>query len=437
MRNFARVFLVGGAVRDQLLGREVKDRDWVVVGATPENMLTNGFEKVGADFPVFLHPESGEEYALARTERKSGKGYGGFTTVFSDDVTLEEDLLRRDLTVNAMALDPETGEVIDPYGGQADLEARTLRHVSEAFAEDPLRVLRVARFKARYHALGFTVADETLDLMRRLVDAGEMAHLTPERVWAETEKAMNEDHASQYFLTLYSCGALDALFPEIANLFWVPQPEEHHPEICTGVHTMLVLDRACELSSDPVMRFAALCHDLGKGTTPVDKLPHHQEHELRGAELVKSLCKRFKIPNQFRELAHIVAKYHTVAHGVLTCPHKTVLKLLERTDAFRRPERFEKFLLACEADAQGRAGFALREYCQTDILRAALAEANGVQTKTLLQQGFTGEALGQALHKERLAAVKRARHTMSYSSLRYKYLEAAENWKYYGQRGLE
>lgn len=415
-------YLVGGAVRDDLLGLPVRDRDWVVVGSTPEAMQAQGFLQVGADFPVFLHPVTREEYALARTER-------GPFPVFSPDVTLEEDLWRRDLTINAMALHPVTGELIDPCGGLRDLRQGVLRHASEAFADDPLRVLRVARFVAQYAAYGFSVAPETLALMRELVAADRLAEVPAERVWTETLKALTTEKPSAYFAALRQCGALRALFPEIDALFGVPQPPEHHPEVDTGLHTLLVLDRAAELSSDPETRFAALCHDLGKGTTPKAQWPHHGGHELRGADEVAKLCDRLKVPTAYASLARTVAKYHTVTHGAVTASAKTLLKLLERADAFRRPERFEQFLIVCEADAQGRMGLERQEYPQVDVMRAARREACEVAARQLMHLGLRGHALGQALHRARLRAVKNAKHLVNRSPVRDNYLIGREKAK--------
>ncbi|MEX2525241.1 MAG: multifunctional CCA addition/repair protein, partial [Gammaproteobacteria bacterium] len=360
-----KVYKVGGAVRDKLLGLPVKDRDWVVVGATPEEMTALGYRPVGRDFPVFLHPDSHEEYALARTERKTAPGYKGFSFNASPEVTLEEDLRRRDITINAMAED-ENGVIIDPYNGRADLETGILRHVSEAFVEDPLRVLRVARFAARF---GFRISDETLALMREISDSGELEALTPERVWTEMERALGEDRAPVFFQVLKDCGALVVLFPEIDRLFGVPQPERHHPEIDTGIHTLMVLEQACLMTADTRVRFAALVHDLGKGTTPKDRLPSHPSHEERGVKLIEKLCQRYRIPNRYRELAVIVSRYHLDCHRITEMRADTILKKLEGMDAFRRPDRFDDFLIACEADARGRKGFEDRDYPQPAFFR--------------------------------------------------------------------
>lgn len=388
-------------MRDRLLGLKVKDCDWVVVGATPEHMESLGYKPVGKDFPVFLHPETHEEYALARTERKSGRGYKGFTVQASPEVTLEEDLRRRDLTINAMAED-EHGALIDPYGGQADLSAKILRHVSPAFAEDPLRILRVARFAAQ---LKFTVADETLTLMRAITASGELPDLTPERVWQETARALAEPHPRCYVEVLRACGALAVLFPEIDRLFGVPQRADYHPEVDTGAHLLLVLDQAARLSTDPCVRFAALMHDLGKGTTPADLLPRHHGHEERSVRLLEKLCDRYRVPNDYRELAITVARYHGLCHRADELRPETTLKLLQSADAFRRPERFEHFLLACEADARGRLGLQDRPYPHADLLRRARQTAMAVDTTALLERGLTGESFAEELHQLRTAAI--------------------------------
>lgn len=400
-------FLVGGAVRDQLLGLPVKDRDWVVVGATPEEMLQAGFVQVGADFPVFLHPHTKEEYALARTERKSGVGYKGFICDFSPQVTLEEDLLRRDLTINAMALS-EDGQLIDPYGGRRDLEQKRLRHVSDAFREDPLRVLRVARFASRLAPLGFQVAEETLHYMREMSDSGELAFLTPERVWQETERALGEKMPWVYFQVLRDSHALRVIMPELDALFGVPQPPQHHPEIDTGLHSLLVLEQAAQLSDSTEVRFAALIHDLGKGTTPEELLPRHLDHEKRGLKLIKQLCQRLKVPNAHQALALMASEYHTHCHRALELRPSTIVKLLKHCDAFRRPERFEQFLLVCEADARGRTGLEQRDYPQPALLKAALAAARTVSAKELAAQGLSGAEIGEQLTQLQTQAVAEA-----------------------------
>jgi len=398
-------YLVGGAVRDKLLGLPVQDRDYVVVGATPEEMIAHGFKPVGADFPVFLHPETKEEYALARTERKSGHGYKGFKVYAAPDVTLEDDLRRRDLTINAMAED-EAGHLVDPYGGAADLRDGVLRHVSEAFAEDPVRILRVARFAARYAPRGFRVADETLALMRSMVKAGEADHLVAERVWAELERALGEERPSAFFWELRSCGALARLFPEIDRLFGVPQPSQHHPEVDTGVHVMLVLDAAARLSPDPRVRFAALVHDLGKGETPAVEWPKHVGHEERGAELVKALCERFRVPNEYRDLGVISARFHALCHRVAELRATTLVDTFEAIDAFRKPARVGMFVLACEADFRGRTGFEDRPYPQGALFREAFEAAQGVNTAAVASGIKDGAEIGRRIRDARVAAVK-------------------------------
>ena len=399
-----RTCLVGGAVRDRLLGLPVQDCDYVVVGATPDDLIAAGFKQVGADFPVFLHPQTGEEYALARTERKTGRGYHGFAVSFSPDVTLEQDLQRRDLTINAMAQD-QAGHVIDPFGGQADLAARRLRHVSPAFAEDPVRILRVARFAARFHRLGFVVADETADLMRRMVAAGEVDALVPERVWQEFERALREPDPQRFIGVLRDCGALARVLPELDRLFGVPQPAESHPEIDTGVHVLMVLEQAAHLSADPHVRFAALMHDLGKGATPPDQWPSHHGHEARSVALVKDIAARLKLPVAYRELALAVARDHGNAHRALQLRPGTLLEVLERTDALRRPQRFAQFLLACEADHRGRTGHEHRPYPQAQRLRQAFEAARGVDVRPLVERGLTGEAMREALRQARTRAI--------------------------------
>jgi tRNA nucleotidyltransferase (CCA-adding enzyme) len=403
-----KVYEVGGAVRDALLGLPVRERDWVVVGATPDELIAQGFRRVGKDFPVFLHPETGEEYALARTERKTGPGYTGFAFDTSSTVTLEQDLMRRDLTINAMARGGD-GELIDPWSGQADLAARLLRHVSPAFREDPLRVLRVARFAARFAPLGFKVASATLALMKDIVAAGEMEALRPERVWQETVKALATPRPDVYFETLRSCSALQRVFPEVDALFGVPQPERWHPEIDTGVHTLMALRLAAELGGSETVRFAVLTHDLGKGTTPTALLPRHHGHEHRSEELLGRLCERLPVPNRFRELALLVARYHGQVHKAEELKPQTVLKLIMAADGLRQPERFEELLLACEADARGRAGLAARPYPQAARLRTALAAARAVEASEVRSRhNVEGAALGRALHDARLAAIKAA-----------------------------
>jgi tRNA nucleotidyltransferase (CCA-adding enzyme) len=402
-----KTYLVGGAVRDRLLGLPVKERDWVVVGATPAELAALGYQPVGKDFPVFLHPGSKEEYALARTERKTGKGYHGFEVHAEPGVTLEEDLRRRDLTLNALAEDAD-GTLIDPYGGERDLKARVLRHVSPAFAEDPVRVLRAARFAARFAPLGFTVAPETLALMRGMAEDGEVDALVPERVWQETLKALACERPSVYFEVLRACGALKRVFPELDRLHGVPQPPKWHPEIDTGLHVMLVLDQAARLSPELAVRYAALTHDLGKGTTPKDVLPHHYGHEERSVKLVEGLSERLKTPREFRELAVLVAKHHGLVHKAEELRADTLLKLLESADAFRRPERFELFLTACEADHRGRTGLEDTPFPQADYLRRAAAAARAVSADALGAAGLSGAEIGTELRKQRLAAVRAA-----------------------------
>jgi tRNA nucleotidyltransferase (CCA-adding enzyme) len=398
-------YLVGGCVRDELLGRDSKDRDWVVVGATPEQMLAAGFKSVGKDFPVFLHPKTKEEYALARTERKTAPGYTGFSFHADSDVSLEDDLARRDLTINAIAKD-EQGNFIDPYHGRQDLEDRILRHVSPAFAEDPVRILRIARFAARYAELGFTIAEETLSLMKSMVTSGEVDALVAERVWQETERALGEPCPDVYFQVLRDCGALARIFPEIDNLFGVPQPEEYHPEIDTGVHTMMVLQQATRLSDDTRVRFAALTHDLGKALTPKDELPQHIGHEEAGVPLVKALCKRLRVPREYRDLAIHVAEYHLYYHRAKELKPGTILKLIKNLDAFRRPERFDLFLLACEADSRGRPGYEDRVTIKPQLLKAAFKAAAEVEVQPIIERGFEGDAIARELDQQRIKAIK-------------------------------
>lgn len=397
-------YLVGGAVRDTLLGLPVKDRDWVVVGATPQEMLDAGYQQVGRDFPVFLHPQSREEYALARTERKSGSGYTGFTCYAAPDVTLEQDLLRRDLTVNALAQD-ENGTIIDPFNGQQDLRQRILRHVSPAFNEDPLRVLRVARFAARYAHLSFRIADDTMTLMRDMTEAGELAHLTPERVWKETESALRTRNPQVYFQVLRDCGALKVLFPEIDALFGVPAPAKWHPEIDTGIHTLMTVSMAAMLSPEVDVRFATLCHDLGKGLTPPALWPRHHGHGPAGVRLVEGLCQRLRVPNELRDLAKLVAEYHDLIHTFPVLQPKTIVKLFDSIDAWRKPQRVEQIALTSEADVRGRTGFEAIDYSQGRLLRAAWEVARAVPTKAVIEAGFTGAAVREELTRRRIAAV--------------------------------
>ncbi len=399
------VYLVGGSVRDELLGLPVQDHDWVVVGATPEQMLQLGYMQVGKDFPVFLHPETKEEYALARTERKSGPGYYGFTWSVDPSVTLEDDLLRRDLTINAMAKNIHA-EIIDPHGGRQDLKNKILRHVSPAFAEDPVRILRIARFAARYAKLGFSIAPETMALMREMVTAGEVDALVPERVWQEMLSALQEDSPEVFFLTLRECGALARIFPALDNLWGVDQKAQYHPEIDTGIHVMMALQQAVKLSSKPEVRFAVVCHDLGKGLTPKDELPSHKGHEERGIKPIQDWCNKYRVPNSFKDLAIKVAKWHLHAHRASELRPETILKLLQGLDGFRKPEMVEDYLLACQSDATGRAGMQDNPYPAGEIIRNAFKAAQSVDVQALIEKGFVGAKLGQAIDRERQLAIK-------------------------------
>ena len=402
------VYLVGGAVRDQLLGYPVKDRDYLVTGARVEQMLEAGYQQVGQAFPVFLHPKTKDEYALARTEKKSGSGYTGFICDFSPEITLEQDLIRRDLTVNAMA-QAESGEIIDPFGGQEDIQNRRLRHVSDAFVDDPLRVLRVAKFAARYHHLGFQVADETLALMKRMVDAGELGALVPERVWQETETALRGDNPQVYFQVLYDCGALSVIMPELYALWGVPNPPKWHPEIDTGVHTLMVLQQACTLSDELVVRFAALTHDLGKALTDPTIWPHHHGHEKAGLSPIRAFCERLKVPNACRELALLTSEFHTHSHKAFELKPATIVKLFDAFDAWRKPERFAQFLLACTADMRGRLEFEQALYPQADFLRQMLIAANEVEVKQVIEDGFQGPKIRDELRSRRIKAIANAK----------------------------
>ncbi len=399
-----KLYLVGGAVRDEQLGIPHSERDWCVVGATPDELLADGYRQVGKDFPVFLHPETNEEYALARTERKTAPGYHGFAFDFSPDVSIEDDLLRRDLTINAIAKDAD-GTLIDPHGGRGDIDKRILRHVSDSFSEDPVRILRVAKFAARFRHLNFRIADETMALMQGMVANGEVDALVPDRVWKETEEALCGSDIRVYFEVLRECGALKVLFPEVNALFGVAQPEKWHPEIDTGVHTLMVLEQAEALSKDLEVRFAALTHNLGKGTTPKDKLPSHPGHEIRGCKLIRKMADRLPVPNAARDLAQIVAEFHTHCHRALELRDKTIVKVLEKTDAFRRPERFERFLLACESDARGRKGLENRKYPQADFLRGAFAAALQIDAGAIAKQ-HEGSKIPTAIRKARQHAVR-------------------------------
>ncbi len=410
-----RVYKVGGAVRDRLLGRSVTETDWVVVGAEADALLAQGFRPVGADFPVFLHPRTGEEYALARTERKHGRGYGGFVFYAHPAVTLEDDLIRRDLTINAIAEDAD-GQLIDPYGGQRDLAARVLRHVSPAFAEDPLRVWRVARFAARYAPLGFTVAPETMQLMRELVESGELSELTPERVWKEIARALMEPRPDVFLQVLRDCGALAAYLPEIDALFGVPQTATYHPEIDTGVHIQMVLQQ-CAAHAQPLdVRWACLLHDLGKGLTDPALWPRHLGHEQRGLRLIKAVNQRCKVPRECAELAVLVGEYHTHAHRARELRADTLAKLLQTFDAYRRPERFGHFIAAAEMDARGRLGFESAPYPQAAYLREALSVVQAITAQPFLAQGLQGAALGVALQLARCAALQQMRDAAGLSA---------------------
>ena len=398
------IYLVGGAVRDQLLEYPVKEKDWVVVGATVEEMLDLGYQQVGKDFPVFLHPKTKDEHALARTERNVALGYKGFEVHASPDVTLEEDLIRRDLTINAIAED-EDGNLYDPYNGQADLEKKLLRHVSPAFSEDPVRVLRVARFAARYAHLGFTVAEETNELMRSMVASGEVNSLVAERVWQEFHKSLGERNPEVFIEVLQNCGALKVILPEIDALFGVPQPIEHHPEIDTGIHTIMVLQQATLLSEEPITRFAALCHDLGKGLTPKDKWPSHHGHEAGGLKPIRQLCKRLRVPKNFQELACVTAEFHLHVHRAFEIKNSTLLRTIEKLDGLRKPERYEQFLLACIADSRGRTGYENNDYPQADHYREALGIIKDINIEAFKEAGLQGKQMAEAIHTARQSAL--------------------------------
>lgn len=415
------IYMVGGAVRDKLLGRPVNDHDWVVVGATPEQMLAQGYLPVGRDFPVFLHPETREEYALARTERKSGRGYRGFVVQSSPDVTLEEDLSRRDLTINSIASSTdESGatRLFDPYHGEKDLRARVLRHVTDAFREDPVRILRVARFAARF--TDFTVAPETMQLMREMVAHGEVDHLVAERVWQELARGLMEEQPSRMFEVLRGCGALAVLLPEVERLWGVPQRAEYHPEVDTGVHLMMVLDMAARLQAPLTVRFACLAHDLGKGTTAADVLPRHIGHEERSAELLKDVAERLRVPVDCRETAEVVAREHGHIHRSADLSAAALVRLLERCDAIRKPERFAEVLLACECDARGRLGFEESAYPQRPRLLAVLAAVQSVVTREIAAQaaarGQSGPQVGALIHQARVEAVAQWLHTQAHGT---------------------
>jgi len=401
-----KTYLVGGAVRDDLLGLKAVEHDWVVVGSTPDEMMANGFKQVGASFPVFLHPEDGEEYALARTEKKQGHGYHGFNVDFHPGVTLEQDLQRRDLTINAIARD-EDGELIDPFSGQQDVQDRVLRHVSDAFVEDPLRVLRVARFAARFAGFGFRVHESTLDLMREITQSGELQHLAAERIWREFELAMKTPKPSVFVSVLRECDALEALLPEVNNLFGVPQPEKYHPEIDTGVHLLMALDVAAELShGEARIVFAVLLHDLGKGITDPQYWPSHLEHEATGLPLVDAVCSRMRVPNATQDLARKVCTKHLRCHRILEARPVTVLRLLERLDVFRQPDVLPAFVTACEADYRGRKGLQDRPYPQGDYLKKAFQAVSLIKARDLDLEGLIGPDVGEFLRKARIKAIE-------------------------------
>ena len=401
-------YLVGGAVRDQLLDIEVYDRDWVVVGSTPEELLNKGYTAVGKDFPVFLHPESKEEHALARTERKVGSGYTGFECYFAAEVTLEEDLLRRDLTINAMAQDPD-GTIIDPFNGQRDLNDRILRHVSQAFTEDPLRVLRVARFAAKLHHLGFSVADETIELMRHIANSGELEHLTAERVWQEWHKSLSTQDPQVFLSVLKQCDALNVVLPELDALFGVPQPEKWHPEIDTGIHTLMVAKQAALLSESLPVRFASQVHDLGKGITPESEWPSHKMHCHTGLKLIKALCERVRVPNEYRDLALMVCEQHSNIHRASELRPETKLKVLNKFDVWRKPERLQDILICCMADSRGRTGFEDIDYPQKAIFEHAYKAALSVNVQDIIEDGFKGADIRTEMEKRRVEAIRELR----------------------------
>ncbi|MFH0257517.1 multifunctional CCA addition/repair protein [Vibrio rumoiensis] len=402
------IYLVGGAVRDQLLGIPSYDKDWMVVGSSPQEMLAQGFRAVGQDFPVFLHPDTQEEYALARTERKSGQGYTGFECHYAPDVTLEDDLARRDLTINAIAQSSD-GTLHDPYGGESDLHNRVLRHVSPAFSEDPLRVLRVARFAAKLQPLGFTIATETMVLMQQIVDSGELQHLTAERIWQEWQKSLSTSEPQVFLEILKQCGALAVILPEINRLFGVPQPERWHPEIDTGIHTLMVAKQATLLSPNLAVRFAAQVHDLGKGVTPESEWPSHKMHCHTGIKLIKQLCQRLTVPNEYRDLALLVCQHHSNIHRTLELKASTALKLLNQIDAWRKPQRFEQILLCCQADHQGRLGLESMPYPQAKQMRDYYQAAVEIDVQSIITQGFSGRAIRDELDKQRIEAIEKVK----------------------------
>ncbi|MGJ8693424.1 MAG: multifunctional CCA addition/repair protein [Thalassotalea sp.] len=401
-------YLVGGAVRDTLLGRKVIEQDYLVVGSSVAEMLSLGFSQVGKDFPVFLHPKTKAEYALARTEKKAGVGYTGFICNADKSVSLEDDLLRRDLTVNAIAQD-KNGQLFDPFNGQQDLQDKVLRHVSHAFVEDPLRVLRVARFAARYHQYGFTVAPETIALMSDIANSGELASLSAERVFKEIERSLGEENPEVFFQVLRQCHALAALLPEIDRLWGVPNPAKWHPEICTGVHTMMVLKQAVKKSDSIAVRFAALCHDLGKGITPEQHWPKHHGHETTGLPLIKALAKRLKVPNQYQQLALKVCEFHLHCHKAFELKATTILKVFNAIDVWRKPEDFADFLLCCKADIQGRLGFENRDYPQTDFLALLAENTRAVSAQAFIEQGLTGKDIKNAMDKEKIRVIEKVK----------------------------
>lgn len=400
-----KVYRVGGAIRDRLLGLSIKDTDWVVTGSTPEQMANAGYRPIGKDFPVFLHPQSKQEYALARTERKVARGYAGFSFNTDPGITIEQDLARRDLTINAIAED-EDGRLIDPFNGQQDITDRVLRHVSDAFAEDPVRVLRLARFAARFSRLGFSIAPETKRLVQRIAESGELDALVAERVWVEMDKALAEADPQVFFTSLRDCRALQTLFPEIDNLFGVPQTAKYHPEIDTGIHVMLVLKKSAELGFDNDVRFAALTHDLGKATTPADILPGHHGHEHRGIKLTRNFCSKWRVPKTSCELALMTCEYHTHVHRAYELKPATLLKLFIQTDCFRRPERFTKMTQACIADVRGRTGFEDEPYPQAAYLNRLVEKLNKLDLRPVLDSDKKGKQLGQAIYDYRLHYLK-------------------------------
>ncbi|WP_086982178.1 multifunctional CCA addition/repair protein [Vibrio aphrogenes] len=404
------IYLVGGAVRDHLLGIPNYDKDWVVVGSSPQEMLAQGFRAVGQDFPVFLHPQTQEEYALARTERKSGQGYTGFECHYAPDVSLEEDLARRDLTINAIAQSAD-GKLYDPYHGQADLEQLLLRHVSPAFSEDPLRVLRVARFAAKLSPLGFSIAPETMQLMKHIVQSGELQYLTAERVWQEWQKSLSTQAPQVFLEVLKECGALADILPEVDALFGVPQPPQWHPEIDTGIHTLMVAQQAAQLSEQLCVRFAAQVHDLGKGVTPKHEWPSHKMHCHSGISLIKTLCQRLTVPNECRDLALLVCQHHSNIHRTFELKASTVLKLFNQIDVWRKPERFQQVLQCCQADHQGRLGMQAAPYPQKHRMQHYYQAAIAIDVQSIIQQGFQGKAIREELDKQRIQAIQQAKES--------------------------